>query len=294
MNHSKTNGSGKSMLCVLGAGMLWGCMGILVRTMNKGGFTSLEVTAFRSVVTAVILLVWMLAADRQKLKIRLKDLWCFLGTGILSVAFFNVCYFTCMNYTTLSVAAILLYTAPSFVLVMSFFLFKERLDKKKMAALLLAFVGCVLVSGGFHGDGITLMGLLTGLGAGFGYALYTIFGKYALQRGYSSYTITIYTFFFAAVGTLPFIRLSHFMECIQNSMGWDLAFATMMAVITTVVAYILYTAGLKGLEGGRASILASVEPVMASVVGFLLYKEGMQMEGIIGMILVLTSCVLVG
>lgn len=54
MNTNKSNTL--SVLCVLAAGLLWGCMGILVRTMNEGGFNSLEVTAFRSFVTAIIML----------------------------------------------------------------------------------------------------------------------------------------------------------------------------------------------------------------------------------------------
>ena len=161
-------GSKKYVIYVLGAGSLWGCMGILVRTLNEGGFNSLEVTAFRSFVTAAVMLGVMAVCKPRELAIRWKDLWCFLGTGLMSVIFFNVCYFSCMNQTSLSVAAILLYTAPSFVMVMSFFLFKEKIGRRKLAALLLAFAGCVLVSGGIGGDGITGTGLLTGLGAGLG------------------------------------------------------------------------------------------------------------------------------
>ena len=289
----KRNGSSKkSILCVLAAGMLWGCMGILVRTMNEGGFDSLEVTAFRSFVTTICMLTGMLLFNRKELKIRLKDLWCFAGTGICSITFFNVCYFSCMKYTTLSVAAILLYTAPSFVIVMSAFLFKEKMTVRKTVALVLAFAGCVFVSGGFTGAGIGPAGLLTGLGAGIGYALYSIFGKYALQKGYSSYTITTYTFLFALLGTLPFIRIQHLSECIVT--GADrLPFAAVMAVLTTVIAYLLYTYGLKGMENGKASIVASIEPVMASLIGFLLYNEAMQPMGILGMVLVLISCILV-
>lgn len=272
--------------------MLWGCMGILVRTMNEGGFDSLEVTAFRSCVTTLCMLCGMLIFRRRELRVRLKDLWCFFGTGICSITFFNVCYFSCMKYTTLSVAAILLYTAPSFVILMSFLLFRERFTGKKLVALFLAFLGCVLVSGGFAGAGIGVRGLLTGLGAGFGYALYSIFGKYALQKGYSTYTITTYTFGFALVGTMPFLNGKHFMDCVAEG-GRIMPFAIVMAILTTVAAYLLYTYGLKGMENGRASIVASIEPVMASLIGFLLYKEAMQPMGILGMILVLLSCVLV-
>lgn len=281
-----------SLFYVLGAGMLWGCMGILVRTMNKGGFNSLEVTAFRSFVTTLLMFVGMLLFNRKELRIKLRDIWCFFGTGVLSVAFFNVCYFTCMNLTTLSAAAILLYTAPAFVMLMSAVLFREKITVRKLAALALAFAGCIFVSGGFAGGGITLPGLLTGLGAGFGYALYSIFGKFAIRKGYSSYTITTYTFLFAGLGTLPFLEWRHTAECLSAGTGSDLAFAVFMAVLTTVAAYLLYTAGLRGMESGRASIIASIEPVMASVVGVFLYEEPMGAQGIIGMILVLASCAL--
>jgi drug/metabolite transporter (DMT)-like permease len=284
----------KSVLCVLAAGMLWGCMGILVRTMNGGGFTSLEVTAFRSLVTAMLMLAGMAVFKRKELKVKWKDLWCFVGTGILSVAFFNICYFTCMHYATLSVAAILLYTAPSFVMVFSYFLFKEKIGRRKLIALALAFAGCVLTSGGLGGTKLSTMGLLTGLGAGLGYALYSIFGKFAIQRGYSSYTITTYTFLFALVGTVPFLNLRHFVICIAEAGGTNLFTYAALTFMTTVAAYLLYTAGLRGMENGRASIIASIEPVMASLVGFFLYKEAFSIPGIIGMILVLTSCVLVG
>ena len=284
----------KSVLCVLAAGMLWGCMGILVRTMNGGGFTSLEVTAFRSLVTAVLMLAGMAIFKRKELKVRWKDLWCFVGTGILSVAFFNVCYFTCMHYATLSVAAILLYTAPSFVMIFSYFLFKEKIGRRKLIALALAFAGCVLTSGGLGGAKLSTMGLLAGLGAGLGYALYSIFGKFAIRRGYSSYTITTYTFLFALVGTVPFLNLRHFAICIAEAGGSNLFTYAALTFMTTVAAYLLYTAGLRGMENGRASIIASIEPVMASLVGFFLYKEAFSIPGIIGMILVLTSCVLVG
>lgn len=253
----------------------------------------MEVAAFRSCLTGLLMLVGTFLLRREDLKIRLKDIWCFVGTGLLSVTFFNVCYFSCMNYTSLSTAAILLYTAPSIVMVLSFFLFKERFSVKKVLAVAMAFVGCVCVSGGFTGMQISTMGLLTGLGAGFGYALYSIFSRYAIQRGYSSFTITTYTFLFSGIGLLFLQDWKHIGECLEKSSG-VLPFSAFMVVIVTVLPYICYTKGLAGMENGKASILASVEPVMASMVGFLLYKEGFTALGIAGMILVLGSCVIMG
>ena len=280
-----------SYIYVIGAALLWGCMGILVRTMNAGGFSSAEVVTLRAVITSIIMVAGMLLFNRREMKIRIKDIWCFVGTGVLSVVFFNLCYFTCMTYCSLSTAAILLYTAPAFVMVMSFFLFKERFTGKKVLALLFAFGGCVLVSGGFGGSGIGWMGLLTGLGAGFGYALYSIFGRYALQRGYSSFTITTYTFLFAALGCVPLTGVKHIAECFAAEPGLILQ-AVVWTFLTTVAAYLLYTKGLAGMEAGKASVLATVEPVMASVVGMMLFKEDFTWMALMGIGLVLVSSIL--
>lgn len=281
-----------SYICIILAALLWGCMGILVRTMNQGGLSSAEVVTFRSFATAAVMLVGMVLLKRKELHVRFRDIWCFVGTGILSVVFFNICYFSCMKYCTLSTAAILLYTAPAFVMAMSFFLFKERFTKKKVLALCCSFAGCVLVSGGFGGSCISWMGLLTGLGAGFGYALYSIFGRYALQKGYSSFTITTYTFLFAAMGCLPITGVGHIVEVFVKEP--ELAvYGLLWTFLTTVAAYLLYTKGLAGMEAGRASVLATVEPVMASVVGFVLFQESFTWTALVGICFVLVSSILI-
>ncbi len=95
----------------------------------------------------MVQVLFLLIFDRKLFVIRLKDLWCFLGTGICSIVFFNFCYFKAITMTSLSVAAILLYTAPAIVMVLSYFLFKEKLTKRKLLALAMTFAGCVLVTG---------------------------------------------------------------------------------------------------------------------------------------------------
>lgn len=275
--------------CVVLAAVLWGCMGLLVRDMNVHGFTSMEIVIFRTVITAVVMAAVVSISDKNAFRIKLKDIWCFIGTGLFSIVFFNVCYFSCMNHTTLGVAAILLYTAPTFVTVMSIFLFKEKLTASKIICLILAFAGCALVSGGFGDSAIGIKGLLLGLGAGFGYALYSIFGKFAINRGYGSTTITTYTFAFASVGALPFVDMKHFTSCLSNAAG-SLWYDILMVLFNTVIAYLLYTKGLSGMENGKASVLASIEPVIAAIVGVVVFHETLGLMAVIGIILVLSAC----
>lgn len=287
--------NGKTKLApgaVLLAGALWGSMGIFVRRYNAEGLDSLQIVGIRAVGTALILFVYLMALNRKLLKIHLKDLWCFLGTGLCSIVFFNYCYFKTIILTDLSVAAVLLYTAPSMVMVMSAFLFKERFNIKKGIALILAFAGCVFVTG-IIGSQVTLSvaGIITGLGSGLGYALYSIFSRYALERGYTSLTISFYTFLIAAIGVLSFAGGNAVTAIVFAGPG-NILFTIAFALVSTVLPYFVYTWGLQYVENGTASILASVEPVVATIIGVVLFGESLSGMELIGIVLVLASIVI--
>ena len=282
-----------SALLVLTAGCLWGFMGLLVRSTDSLGLGSMETCFLRALVTAAVMLILLLLFDRPALKVRLKDLWCFAGTGIVSMSFFNYCYFKTIMLTSLSVAAVLLYTAPVFVVLMSAPLFGEKLSRRKILAALVAFLGCAFVSGVVGGAGrLSLTGILFGLGSGIGYALYSIFGRYALERGYGSATISFYTFVFALIPTFLLADTGAAISALTGSPG-QFAFLAALILMVTLAPYLLYTKGLQGLENGTASILASIEPVVATLVGLAVYSEKLGVWNILGIALVLLSILLI-
>lgn len=282
---------GQSLLILL-AGTLWGTMGIYVRRYNEEGLQALDIVAIRVVLTFIILLIGLICIKPKLLSIRLKDTWCFLGTGLCSILFFNYCYFKTISMTSMSVAAILLYTAPSIVMLFSYFLFKEQITRIKIVALILAFVGCIFVTGiiGNESD-LSGAGILTGLGAGLGYALYSIFSRYALERGYHSLTILLYTFLFASMGVLLMVDRQAIGRVVLKD-GESLVFALAFATATTILPYLTYTIGLKYVDTGKASILASIEPVVATVLGILLYEEVISLSGIMGIFMVILSIII--
>lgn len=229
---------------------------------------------------------------KESIKIKLKDIWVFIGTGIVSVVFFNFCYFNTILYTSLSVAAIMLYTAPIFVMLISVPVFKSRLDSRKLIALALAFAGCGVVTGAFTGQFVLdVKGLLFGFGAGIGYALYSIFGKIAADKGYNSVTITLYTFLFASIGVLPFISFKEILAVYEG--GNHILYSVALIILTTFLPYIFYTAGLSTMEPGKAAIVACIEPVMATAVGWLAFDEVPGIITAIGVLLVLSAIVLI-
>jgi drug/metabolite transporter (DMT)-like permease len=190
-----------------------------------------------------------------------------------------------MQYLSISVAVILLYTSPVFVVVLSALIFREPITRRKAAALLLTVIGCALVSGIFGGGAsVTVKGFLLGLGSGFFYALYSIFGRFAL-RHCSSYTVTIYTFLVASAGALFLLRPA---ELAANfARPGMISAAALMIVVSTVAPYLLYTAGLAKVETGRASILACAEPVMATLLSIFALGEPFTLTAAAGVVCVL-------
>ena len=196
-----------------------------------------------------------------------------------------------LEYVTMSVAAVLLYTAPIFVMLMSVVLFKEKLNLTKILSLALAFGGCIFTSGILGGIKGEFIGILMALGSGFFYALYSIFSRYAINRGYSSWTIVFYTFLFSSIGCSFISDWGNIAQVFASSPSVSLLYLG-LGVITGFLPYIFYSMGLERLESSRASIIASFEPVGATILGFVFFKEVPDIFCIIGIVLVLSSIVI--
>ncbi|MGI6181827.1 MAG: DMT family transporter [Agathobaculum sp.] len=281
----------KARLLIIVAAICWGTIPVFYHIMSAAGLNSMQTITMRFSFAALGYVLYLLIRDRSLLRIkRPRHLLYFVGTGLCSLAFFNFCYITCIRHAGVAVAALLLYTAPAFVLLMSAALFREKLTGRGLLSLVMTVLGCAFVAGAFSGKGLTMTpaALLWGLGSGFGYALYSIFGKYAL-RHYGAETITAYTAVFAALATFPLseparlIRLAANPSVLLSALG--------CAVVGTVFAYLLYTAGLSKVPAGQASILSTVEPVVATILGVLLLKETMTIHKLCGIALVLGAIV---
>ena len=288
----KKSGANIGPALILLAGCFWGSMGIFVRKLSAFGFSSIQIVSIRVTLAALFFSVLLLFRDRSGFRISLRDIPLFLGLGFGSILFFTVCYFSAISIMPLSTAAILLYTSPIWIMLMSVLFFRERMNGRKVLALALAFAGCVLVSG-ISGEGLTLKGLLLGLGSGIGYGLYSILGTVALRK-YSPYTVTTYTFLFAAAGSWLVCRPENMIARFSgaDSLPWLLFFCGLTALVTAVIPFLAYTLGLRTVEASRAGILATIEPMVATLVGILVFSEPLTVLSGLGMALILAAVIL--
>ena len=190
-----------------------------------------------------------------------------------------------------SVAVMLLYTSPVFVTLLSAVIFHERMTRRKWLALVCTVTGCVLVAGVFQGHlAVPLPALALGLASGFLYALYSIFGRFALSR-YDPLTVTCYTFTFATAAMLPLGHPGYIFEVLMGDPSLWLWVAG-IAIVCSVLPYFLYTVGLQYMESGKAAIMATIEPFVGSAVGIFFFAEPHGPLKLIGMALILGSVII--
>lgn len=252
-------------LQVLFSGILWGSMGIFVHALSDDfGLTSMQIACARFTLATIAFAVILFCKDKSAFKVRLRDVPLFLATGLVSVLAFSWCYFTAIQQMEMSKAAILLYTSPIWVMLFSALLFKEKITAKKLIALALAFGGCILVSGG--GGQLTTFGLLCGLGAGLGYGMYSIFSTYLLRR-YSPLTITTYAFSVGTIGAWILCNPADLIAKVTAAPPASIGFwIVACSIVTEFFPYLMFTNGLRSIPASRAAIVATIEPVVATII----------------------------
>ena len=278
---------------VAAAAILWGVLVVFVRKLSGAGFAAMEIVCIRVYGSAFFLTVGLMLTKRKWLRMKFTDSWCFLGTGVFSIVFFSYCYFRNVEVSSVAFSSILMYTSPVWVTLLSTVCFQEKVTRQKLIALLLALMGCILVSGITGGIGnVSLHGILLGLGSGIGYGLYSIFGRFALDKGYHPMTVAVYTFLFACVGVLPFVSVSSIINrLMEHPQLW--VYAICISFFTTCLSFSLYTFGLQYMEPGRAAVLATLEPIVSTLVGTFLYQEPLTFVMVLGIGMVLAASVLI-
>ncbi|MBQ4545176.1 MAG: EamA family transporter [Oscillospiraceae bacterium] len=278
----------RNYIYIILAAALWGTMGVFVNGLSALGLTTVQIAMLRALVSLIFITCLILFKNRGLFKIRLHDLWMFFGTGIISYFLFNNCYFVAIKSVGVAVSSVLLYTSPIFVTLMSCILFREKMTGKKLFCLALAVGGCALVSGLASGGvgKVSTVGVLIGLASGFTYALYSIFSTYALKK-YEPLTVTFYTFLFGTVAALIIGKPAETFDIIASPSG--ILWAVSLGIISGAVPYFLYTVGLSKVNPSHAAVMATVEPVVASLIGIFVFNEASDLFTVLGIALIISA-----
>ena len=255
---------------VLVAAVLWATIGLFYRALVADyGIARGVIVAYRAGIAALVLLVFLAALRPQMLVVRRRDWPYFVSFGAIGVAAFFLCYIQATTTGPLAVAAVLLYTAPLWIALWSR-LQGEALGPRKILALALAFGGCALVANLFDRANLQLNGraLLFGLLSGITYAAYSVWSAEGTRRGYPVWTVVVYSLGIGAVVMFAVQPLRETLRPLQLPGAWPWLLGVSLG--PSLLAQTCFTLGLKYVRTSNASILATVEPVVAALIGWLI------------------------
>ncbi len=276
----------KGYILIITAASCWALIGIFSSFAFEQGIQPLEVAFWRAVLTWIFFALQ--AVIKKETHLEKKDIPLLLVFGFFGISVFYVSYLVAVKEAGAAFAAVLLYTAPAWVVGCSFFVFGEKLTLFKTAAVVMVVAGVLLISGtGGNLNSPSDLGfaaVFSGLVSGFCYSLYYTIGKYFTSR-YSSANLFLYVLPVGAIGILPFVDFAH-----KTATAWAVLLA--VSFVSTFVANYCYYQGLKYLEAGRASIVATIEPVIAAACAYLILGEYFSGLGYGGAVLIISAVLL--
>ena len=281
----------RGYLLILAAGALWGTIGFFATLLANLGMKAGPVAFFRVLSSTVMLALVLLIKGKgiSLFRISRRGLFSCMLIGVVSQAFYNVCYMNTIEQNGMATAAVFLYTSPVYVALLSRLFFREPLTGNKILAIVMNIVGCVLtVTGGVFSEmRISPFGLVMGLLAGFTYALLPILSRTGASEE-NPYTAAFYGQLF---GALMLFFLIHPFQNPGTEFTWQILLVLIgFGLIPSALAYIVYYGGMSRItETSKVPVIASVETVVAAVIGLVAFGQTLGAVKILGIALVLCS-----
>ena len=269
---------------VFTAAVLWSLIGIFSKGVLQAGVAPLEIAFWRAAIAGALFLGHAFLTGQLSVQ-SARDMVSFVGFALFGVTVFFSSLVLAIDTGGISLAFILLYSAPAFVVLAAWLLLGETLTRLKVVLVAVALLGIVLVSQD-AGSGITVSAtsLFWGLLSGLSYASYYIFGKWVLRR-YAPVTIYALVLPIGALGLLPLVSFAP-----KPPHVWGLLI--LLAFLSTYLAYLVYYLGLKHVEASRAVLVATIEPVIAAGLATIIFGEQFGLLGMLGGLLVLLASAL--
>lgn len=278
----------RGYIYIMIAVLFWGVSATVAKYLFTHNIDTLIIVQTRSSLAFLLLFAYFVLVKRSMLKIRLRDLGSLLMLGVIGIATTNFLYYYTVKETTVATAILIQYTAPVMVTLYATFFHEERFTRIKLFALVLSMIGCFLAVSGGDVTAIRIqgLGLITGIGSAVTFAFMVIMSKHILRR-YPNWTMLIYAFGFAML----------FWLCINTpadiiSQGYtvrDWGIFLLFSVCSILIPYSFFSAGLHLVQASRASIVSTLEPVVAIVSAYLIIGEKLNFVQVVGAITVIIA-----
>ncbi len=278
----------RGYIFIMIAVLFWGVSATGAKYLFMHNVDTLIIVQTRSSLAFILLFGYFIIVNRSVFRIHLRDLGSLIMVGIIGIAVTNFLYYFTVKETTVATAILIQYTAPVMVTLYATFFHEERFTRTKLFALALSMIGCFLAVSG--GDVTTIhlggLGLVTGIGSAVTFSFTIILSKHILRR-YQNWTLLIYAFGFAMLFWLFINTPAKIVS--QGYTIHDWGIFLLFSICSILIPYSFFSAGLHLVQASRASIVSTLEPVVAIVSAYFFIGEKLNFVQVIGAVAVLIA-----
>jgi len=264
---------------------------------------ALVLTYWRELIVAAVLALYFMIVKPERLRGVQGQIGYLIGYGFV-LALFNALWTLSVALNGAAVATVLVYSSAGFTVILGWVLLKEKLTLAKMFIAALCLLGCAFIVNAFDPKlwGLNTGGVITGICTGLFYALYSIMGRSASQRGLNTWTTMLYIFGFASIFMLGFNLIGggripgsathpSDMLWLGNAWtGWLLLAA--LAVGPTLMGFGLYNVSLRYLTSSKTNLVVMIEPVFTAVIAYFVFGEMLTITQLAGGMMILGAVAL--
>jgi drug/metabolite transporter (DMT)-like permease len=263
-----------ALIAVVISAACFGTLAVLTELAYAEGTTPLPLLTWRFALVSVLMAAYLFVWQPKALMEGARDLPRYAALSLTGYGAASLCFFYALNYTSAPVVAVLLYTYPAIVSVLSAIFGQERFTRARALALVLTFAGCVLVVGVLDATVVvSVPGVALGLGAALGYSVFNLL-SYTLVGRQRRLVVMTYTFGISALAMGVVALLAG--ESLSVT-GWSPRLWLLVAAIVlvpTFLAVVLYLRGIRGLGAPQAAIVSTTEPLFTIVLAAIVLPDG--------------------
>lgn len=285
--------------CVIVAALLWAVSGAAAKFLFNSGITPLQLVQTRATLAFVFLFAWFCLFRPAFLKIAPRDIIYFMILGTTGLAAVQFTYLLTISKIQVAAAILLEYLAPVFIAIYSVAFVREPLKVVTTLAVLGATAGCYLVVGGYNLDLLSMnrVGLISGILSAISFAWYSVYGERGMRR-FNPWTLLLYSTFFSALtwnvvglfwdaAPMPLDMVINAGRYSPTAWAWIIY----ISLFGTMIPFGLYLVGINFIRATRASITATLEPIMAGLFAFIFLGESFESPQLLGGLLVIVSII---
>lgn len=193
------------------------------------------------------------------------------------------------NLSSAAMGSLITAASPAIISIFAFYILKEKLQISKITALILATIGVLCVIGFPSTNNQTesmYLGNIILFGAAITWAIYTVLSKVQTQK-YSSLTVTTWSNLFGVIFTIPIVIWEQAVTPTDLPKDvWIWLGVLYLGIISTAVAFYFWNKGFEYLDASTGSLFFFLQPVVGSLLGFLLLDESLGITFILGACLI--------